>query len=92
MITGNVHDHLKGRRVRALVTQHRAWELGGDPHAGTVPIPEGTGGVITNVESHGSNPWTRYSVRFDNGTHASGLIMLSGTYHNDIELALGGGK
>lgn len=57
MITGNVHDHLRGRRVRALVTGHRAWDLSGDPHAGT-----------------------------------SGLIMLSGTYHNDIELALGGGK
>lgn len=27
-------------------------------------IPAGLAGVITQVESHGSNPWTRYSIRY----------------------------
>lgn len=41
----------------------------------------GVEGEIVAVESHGSNPWTRYSVRFADGTRASGLGL--GT---DIEL------
>ncbi len=38
-------------------------------------IPVGLTGKITNVEQHGSSPWTRYGVRFSDGTTASGLIL-----------------
>jgi hypothetical protein len=78
---GNVHDGDKGRRVTALVTKvrRRAVDFPGwgaaDYAEFLLPIPEGLAGVITRVESHGSNPWTRYSVRFDDGTTASGLIV-----------------
>jgi len=33
----------------------------------------GDEGVIRNVESHGSNPWTRYSIVLDSGLSASGI-------------------
>jgi hypothetical protein len=76
----NIHDGDKGRPVTALATKHR--RLAVDfPGWGAVnygefllPIPEGLAGVVTYVESHGSNPWTRYCVRFEDGTTASGLV------------------
>lgn len=90
---GNINDNLKGRSIVALETKHRrraanfpGW---GDPNYADhlLPIPAGLEGIITHVESHGSNPWTKYSVRFEDGTTASGLIMGSDRYANDITLA-----
>lgn len=50
----------------------------GDPnytaHLQPLASIAGTVGVVTSVESHGSNPWTRYSVRLANGGSASGLV------------------
>lgn len=75
----NVHDGDKGRPVSALGARHRrrsadfpGW---GDPDYARylLPIPAGLKGVVTRVESHGSNPWTRYSVTFADNSAASGL-------------------
>lgn len=38
-----------------------------------VDIQPGWTGTITDIESHGANPWTRYGIRFDNGTRAFGV-------------------
>ena len=32
-------------------------------------------GVVRDVEKHGSNPWTRYSLRFDDGSGTSGAVL-----------------
>jgi hypothetical protein len=77
----NIHDGDKGRKVQALDTRHRrrsadfpGW--GAENYADfLLPIPAGLAGTVTNVESHGLNPWTRYSVRFTDGSGASGLIL-----------------
>ena len=78
----NVHDHHRGRsvvtlrssRTRRLPADFVGW---GHPDAiGSLLEPKtGLTGRITNVESHGSNPWTRYTVRFDDGSTASGLVL-----------------
>ncbi len=39
-----------------------------------VDLPAGQAGVVTDVESHGSNPWTRYTVRLDSGHRTSGVV------------------
>lgn len=44
------------------------------------PIVEGEMGVITSVESHGMNPWRRYSVRFMDGSRAYGV------YPTDVQM------
>jgi hypothetical protein len=31
-------------------------------------------GTVDHVESHGQAPFTRYSVKFDDGTRSSGLV------------------
>lgn len=77
----NIHSHHKGREVVALETRHRRLAVdfpgwGADNYRDfLLPIPAGLTGVVTTVESHGSNPWTRYTVRFDDGTRASGLCL-----------------
>lgn len=67
-------------RSVALDTWHRrlagdflGWD---DPnHADyLLPIPPGERGVVTSVESHGSPPYPRYTVRSD-ATRASGLTL-----------------
>ena len=80
MILGNKHATLEGRRVTQVVkTTHRAlmpsfpgW---GKPdefeHFAEVEI--GDEGTITRVESHGNNPWTRFSVQWDNGNRSHGV-------------------
>jgi hypothetical protein len=76
---GNIHDNHKGRAVRALTTRHlrRAADFPGwdAPDYGSylLPIPEGLTGTVTNVESHGAAPYTRYGVRFSDDSSASGL-------------------
>jgi hypothetical protein len=83
----NIHEHHRGLGVRALATSHRRFPADfpgwGRPGAAEslLPIPQGLPGVIADVESHGSNPWTRYSVRFADGTRACGLVL-----GDDIEL------
>src|SRR6185503_15979543 len=70
-----------GKRIVALATETRGWGPDfpgwGDPNAADflVAITAGMTGEIVCTESHGSNPWTRYSVKFDNGTRASGLVL-----------------
>ena len=81
MILGNNHDTDKGRPVTALATRVRRYPANfpgwGAPDAATtlLAIPEGLAGVITSVESHGSAPYTRYTVRFADGTRAAGLCI-----------------
>jgi hypothetical protein len=38
-------------------------------------LPAGQRGKIADVERHGSNPWIRYSVDFDDGVTMFGLIV-----------------
>lgn len=65
----NVHEANTGRTIVALISK-RPYTLNGE-HVDWQP---GLTGVVRVVESHGSNPWTRYTVRFDDGGYASGLI------------------
>lgn len=77
---GNINDHRKGARVisrettrRRLAADFPGWGAA-NYEAHLLPLTGGLLGTVTSVESHGSNPWTRYSVRFDDGTSASGLV------------------
>lgn len=51
----NVNEHHVGRLVRKLETCR---------FVPLAEVPAGTTGVVTSVESHGSNPWTRYVVTY----------------------------
>lgn len=75
----NKNDDHRGRRVVITHTSHRrfaqdfpGWNA---PNYGAfiLPIPDGFAGIIRDVESHGAAPYTRYTVRFDDGSYASGL-------------------
>lgn len=74
----NRHHANQGARVHTLgdvrtkrfpATGFPGW---GDPHAADylLDTPPYLDGVITAVNSHGSAPYTRYSIRFDDGSHA----------------------
>jgi hypothetical protein len=41
---------------------------------GTV-VPANATGIITRVEHHETDPYTRYTVRFDDGGHGTGMII-----------------
>lgn len=80
----NIHEHHKGRRVVVREGVKRNYLPADFPGWGApdalerlAPMADIAGmvGVISSVESHGSNPWTRYSVTFGNGGSASGLIL-----------------
>lgn len=77
----NVNENHKGRKVTTLDTNHRRFPVdfpgwGAANAADTLlPIPAGLTGVITSVESHGIAPYTRYCVKFPDGTHTSGLAL-----------------
>lgn len=76
----NVNDFRKGSRIvvregvrgNYLDAQFPGW---GQPDAYDHLLPiasiAGMTGVVSSVNSHGSNPWTRYSIRLANG----GLII-----------------
>jgi len=76
----NIHAHRKGAtvtltgkgRTRRLAADFPGW---GKESASDFIDTGATGltGIVVSVESHGSNPWTRYSVRFIDGSSASGL-------------------
>lgn len=70
----------RGTTVRTLVTtkiRRRAADFPGwgapNCHDFLLDPRPGLFGTVTHVEYHGSSPWTRYSVRFADGTSASGL-------------------
>jgi hypothetical protein len=42
-------------------------------------LQHGEVGRIVDIESHGSNPWTRYTVEFEDGGRVSGM------YPTDLE-------
>ena len=44
-----------------------------------LPIPGDLLGTVTTIESHGIAPFTRYTVKFDDGTRSSGM-----TYGKDF--------
>jgi len=71
---------IEGTRVRTLAgiqTRRYAVDFPGwdSPNAQEflLPTPARLVGTVTCVEQHGSNPWTRYSIKFDDGTRVSGL-------------------
>lgn len=74
----NVNAHLKGSRCvtisgwrgRRLRPDFPGWDADGDYFIDGNDLISGT---ITDVESHGMSPFTRYSVTFDDGSTASGL-------------------
>lgn len=39
-----------------------------------LPTPAGMRGRIISVNQHGHRPWTRYSVRLEDGTHLSNVV------------------
>lgn len=73
---GNVNDFRKGAPVviregvrgNYLSKDFPGWGES-DAYDHLVPMAEAAGleGVVTSVNSHGSNPWTRYSIRLTNG-------------------------
>lgn len=65
----SIHSANEGRQIVA-VPSTRPYVLDGEH----VDWQAGLTGVVTCVESHGSNPWTRYTIRFADGGFASGLI------------------
>lgn len=76
----SIHAHHKGRRVRTLDTirgrgyapDWPGWQA--PDHLEHMPdLEPGWVGTITNVESHGANPWTRYGIEFDNGVSTNGI-------------------
>ena len=77
----NINDYRKGQKVKTLPTarvRRRAEDFPGwgDPDYAKhllAPVP-GMTGVCTDVESHGSRPWTRYGVRYEDGSRSNGLI------------------
>jgi len=77
----NVYDHHRGRAVVSLASRRN--RLAADfPGWGSpdyakflIPMIGGLAGVITDVESHGNAPHTRYCVRFDDGSRASGVVL-----------------
>lgn len=57
--------------VRALDKDFPGWGAPGElDHF--VDHPAGTEATIVGVESHGSNPWTRYILAFADGSHTAG--------------------
>lgn len=70
-----------GRAVVARETGHRRYAVDfpgwdhPDHEKFLLEIPTGLPGKIVEVEQHGSNPWTRYAVLFEDGTRANGLIL-----------------
>lgn len=77
----NRNAHHTGQRIRIVAptrTRRHAVDFpgwGADNYADfLLPIEVGMTGVITSVESHGINPWTRYSIRFDDGTTTHGIV------------------
>jgi hypothetical protein len=73
----NIHDSDRGMTVtlreprRALAPNFPGWEH--YTQDDFVDHEPGITGVIVSVESHGSNPWTRYSVRWEDGSRSSGV-------------------
>jgi hypothetical protein len=74
----NVNDHNLGRSVTIrsdargnyLAADFPGW--GAEDYADhLVPTSSaaGTTGKVISVNSHGSNPWTRYSIRMHDGGH-----------------------
>lgn len=86
---GNVNDHMKGAAVvvreavrgNYLAEDFPGW---GAPNYEDflVPLTEAAGlsGIVTSVNSHGSNPWTRYSIRLENGGY-----IIDGVPGNDFD-------
>jgi hypothetical protein len=76
----NIYEHRTGQRVITLACKHRRLAVnfpgwGAPDYADyLLPIPAGLTGTVTAVESHGSNPWTRYTVKLDDGTRIIGAI------------------
>lgn len=78
----------EGRRVVTLDTKTRRLAKGfpgwNAPNYEDflVETPAGIMGTIIEIEHHGQNPWTRYYVRFDDGSVSGGMII-----GKDIKLA-----
>lgn len=78
----SINSHRKGATVRLTGTGRNRRLAPDFPGWGApdyadyfIDTPDaGLTGTVTSVESHGMNPWTRYSVRFSDGTSASGLV------------------
>lgn len=77
----NVNDYRKGTAVvvlpacktRRFGPDFPGWGVENAASFLLEPVA-GLTGVVTNVESHGSNPWTKYGVRFADGTTSNGLV------------------
>lgn len=76
----NVNDFRMGHkvvsrstRVRRLSKDFPGWGAEGyQDHL--LDTPAGIVGVVEAVNSHGSNPWTRYVIRFEDGSRGIDLV------------------
>lgn len=75
----NINDHHKGRTIMTLATRHRrlsadfpGWDAP-DRERHLLDTPHGLRGQVVSVESHGSNPWTRYTIKFEDGSRGTGF-------------------
>jgi hypothetical protein len=72
----NIHADRKGLRVVSLPTARRKRVFvladGGWDYA---DLAVGSRGVVKDVESHGSDPYTRYSIQWDEGGYSGGTSL-----------------
>lgn len=64
-------------RQRRCAANFAGWEHSKEPgfaEANLLPIPADLVGVVVCIEHHGSNPWTRFGVRFPDGSSAHGVV------------------
>lgn len=80
----NINDHHKSRAVKTLATRHRrlaanfpGWgiEYNSSLDKFLLDTPAGIAGHVTHVESHGMNPWTRYTILFEDGSRGVGFCL-----------------
>jgi hypothetical protein len=69
------------QKIQSLVTTHKRLAVDFPGWGDTnykyylLDIPAGLEGEVTGTQSHGNAPYTRYNVRFTDGTRASGLAV-----------------
>jgi hypothetical protein len=72
----NINDFRKGQsivtkasHIKVLLPTFPGWGAPVEEYSQHIaPLPVGMAGRVQHVNSHGSNPWTRYSVLLEDGS------------------------